>query len=188
MTHKGEPKDVAVVTLDQLMRFLTRTVSPSRGSVSTELVRHAALQPCTWAPRQPESAPTTAHIEWFTGLRVRVRVAARRRTAWILGSVVVVLGIPIATGMVAVGGRRPPPLTALKCNAVWVRDMASRNVGCLTYKAPSPESFPDAVSGVPQSCFPGVSIGQEWPVRDCCVCEKRGAGANARPLFGAASS
>jgi hypothetical protein len=104
LSHKGEPKDVAIVTLEQLVRFLTRTVSPSRGSVSTELVRHAALQPRTWAPRQPQSAPTTAHIEWFTGLRERVRVAARRRTAWVLGSVVVALGIPVAAGVLTVAG------------------------------------------------------------------------------------
>ncbi|ROS52457.1 nuclease-related domain-containing protein [Frigoribacterium sp. PhB118] len=104
LSHNGEPRDVAVVTLNHLVRFLTRTVSPSRGSVSTELVRHAALQPRTWVPRQPESAPTTAHIEWFTGLRERVRVAARRRTAWVLGSVVVVLGIPVADGVLTVAG------------------------------------------------------------------------------------
>jgi hypothetical protein len=99
LTHKGEPKDVAVVTLDCLVRFLTRTVSPSRGSVSTELIRHAALQPRTWAPRQPTPDPSGAHIEWFMGLRERARVAARRRTAWVLGSVVVALGMPATAGV-----------------------------------------------------------------------------------------
>lgn len=77
LSRKGEPKDVAVVTLDHLVRFLTRTVSPSSGSVSTELVRHAALQAQTWAPRQTTPAPSTVHIEWFMGLRERARLAAR---------------------------------------------------------------------------------------------------------------
>lgn len=104
LTHKGEPKDVAVVTLDQLVRFLNRTVSPSRGSVSTELVRHAALQPRTWAPRQPAPVPSTAHIEWFMGLRERARVVAQRRTAWVVGSVVVVLGLLVAAGVLTTAG------------------------------------------------------------------------------------
>lgn len=102
VTHRGEPDDVAVVTLDQLIRFLTRTVSPSRGSVSAERVRHAALQPRTWAPRQPALAPTTAHIEWFTELRERVRRATRRRTAWALGAAVAGLGLPTVAGVLAV--------------------------------------------------------------------------------------
>ncbi len=104
VTHKGEPDDVAVVTLDRLLRFLTRTVSPSQGSVSTESVQNAALQARTWAPRQPATRPSTSHIEWFTGLRERVRAAARRRTAWTLGSLMVVLGLPAAVGVQSVAG------------------------------------------------------------------------------------
>jgi hypothetical protein len=102
VTHKGEPGDVVVVTLDRLLRFLTRTVSPSQGSVSTEVIRHSALQPRTWAPRQPTPALSTAHTEWFESLRGRVRAAARRRAAWVLGSMVLVLGTPAAMGVLSI--------------------------------------------------------------------------------------
>lgn len=60
-------------------------------------------------------------------------MAARRRTAWVLGSVVVVLGIPVADGVLTVAVVALHPLTALKCNTVWVRESESQNVGCLTW-------------------------------------------------------
>ncbi|BDZ48639.1 hypothetical protein GCM10025867_08800 [Frondihabitans sucicola] len=104
LTHKGEPKDVAVVTLDQLVRFLIRTVSPPRGSISGELVRHAVLQPRTWAPRQPVPTPSVEDTEWFVGLRERVRVAARRRTAWVLGAALAALGLPVTAVVLTVAG------------------------------------------------------------------------------------
>lgn len=102
LTHKGEPQDVAVVTLDRLLRFLTRTVSPSKGSVSAELVRNAALQPATWVPECAASSSASDHIEWFTELRDRVRSAARRRTAWVLTTMAVVIGGPGAVAVVTV--------------------------------------------------------------------------------------
>jgi hypothetical protein len=104
VTNKGEPKDVAVVTIDQLLRFLTRTVSASSGSVSADAVRHAALQPGTWARSQPMPTPSTNHIQWFKGLRDRERRAARRRKAWVLGSLAVIVGLPAAAGVVTVVG------------------------------------------------------------------------------------
>lgn len=94
LTHKGQPRDVAVVTLANLLPFLTRHVAPSSGTVSAELVRHAAVRPRTWAPTQPILSHSTAHVEWFMGLRERARLAARRRTAWIVGSVVVAFAGP----------------------------------------------------------------------------------------------
>ncbi|RPE78086.1 MULTISPECIES: nuclease-related domain-containing protein [unclassified Frondihabitans] len=104
VTNKGEPKDVAVVTIDQLLRFLTRALAASRGSVPADAVRHAALQPGTWARSQPLRTPSTNHIEWFTGLRDRERQAARRRKAWVLGSLAVIVGLPAAAGVVTVVG------------------------------------------------------------------------------------
>lgn len=104
VTNKGEPKDVAVVTIDQLLRFLTRTVSASSGSVSPGAVRQAALQPGTWARSQTSPTPSTNYIQWFKNLRERERRAARRRKAWVLGSLAVIVGLPAAVGVVTVVG------------------------------------------------------------------------------------
>jgi hypothetical protein len=101
---KGEPRDVAVVTIDQLLRFLTRTVSASAGSVSADAVRHAALQPGTWARIHTSPTPSTNHIQWFKSLRERERRAARRRKAWVLGSLAVIVGLPAAAGVLTVVG------------------------------------------------------------------------------------
>ena len=103
LTQRGTPPDVAVVTFNELLPYLARTESSSRRFASLEVIRHAALQPQTWAPQESPSQETPPSaslasaippVAWFRELQHRVRSAARRRTAWIVAIVITVLGIP----------------------------------------------------------------------------------------------
>jgi hypothetical protein len=93
LTRKGEPDGVAVVTIDQLIRFLTHTAGTSQHHVSVESVQHAVLQPKTWALTPPAVSGSKSNEEWFTHLSVRIRAAARRRGLWGLTIVCAIAGL-----------------------------------------------------------------------------------------------
>ncbi|MBC7517849.1 MAG: hypothetical protein H7248_03055 [Microbacteriaceae bacterium] len=110
LTHRGTPPDVAVLTPNQLLPFLDRIEIPSPGFASPEAIRHAALQPGTWARQQKSTLPSLGipAAAWFRELRQRVRVEDRRRTAWILGNIPVALGMPGGIVVLSVLAVVPP--------------------------------------------------------------------------------
>ncbi|MBC7518558.1 MAG: NERD domain-containing protein [Microbacteriaceae bacterium] len=112
LTHRGTPPDVAVVTLDQLLPFLVRTVPPSPRLVSQDVIRHAALQAETWAPHPtaPSSPPSSATppVAWIRELQQRVRSAARRRAGWIVTIMLMLFGMPAGMVILAAMAVVPP--------------------------------------------------------------------------------
>lgn len=101
LTRRGTPEGVAVITLRELSAFLSRNGTPTRSAVSTELVRHAVVQPRTWTRSSTATELSTDHLVWFLDLRDRVRAAARRRNAWVLTALVGSLAVPVgAFGLV----------------------------------------------------------------------------------------
>jgi hypothetical protein len=98
LTHRGQPDNVAVVTLPQLVRFLTSRLAPSRSNVSAETIRHVVSQPGTWTNVVAPTETSTDHLLWFLDLLQHVHVAHRRRVRWALATVVMCIAAPVALG------------------------------------------------------------------------------------------
>ncbi|MCM6763643.1 hypothetical protein NB037_14570, partial [Rathayibacter sp. ZW T2_19] len=92
LTRRNTPDGVAVITIRELAAFLSRNANPARSAVSTEIIRHAVVQPRTWSRSGSAPELSTDHLLWFLDLRDRVRSAARRRNAWVLAALAGSLG------------------------------------------------------------------------------------------------
>jgi hypothetical protein len=94
LVNKGTPPGIAVVTVNQLKRFLASGLRPEPSGVSVELVRHAVAQASTWT-RSVEVPDASGHIPWFMDLRARVNAARRRRIEWFWGILVACVSTPV---------------------------------------------------------------------------------------------
>jgi hypothetical protein len=98
LTHKGEPDNVAVVTVKQLVHFLTSRLAQARSDVAAETIRCAVSQPQTWVTK-PEPGGTSVDLNlWFLDLKSRARLARRRRRQWIVGAFAIATGGTFSLG------------------------------------------------------------------------------------------
>lgn len=99
LVNKGTPPGLAVVTVNQLKRFLTSGLRPVQSGVSVELVRDAVARASTWT-RSPEPADSHGHVPWFMDLRERVNAARRRRIEWFWGILAACVSAPVLLSLV----------------------------------------------------------------------------------------
>lgn len=102
LTIKEESDDIAVIRLEHVAKFLTRRVNPPRLPTDVAAIRQAATRPATWTSTTLPARGDDLEKS-FSVLRQRVNTARRRRLGWAAGSMTVLSGVLLTSGMLGMG-------------------------------------------------------------------------------------